>query len=138
MATILVIDDDPRILSLFRELFETMGHRVLAAGNGNEGLDLFHQRRIDLVVANVFTPEHDGLEVIMTLRREAPTVPIIGFSDRAVRYELLNVAKQSGAVQKYGGHRVPGNTFRVAELLQAVQNALENRVSAERGNTEDR
>lgn len=127
-----MIDDDPQIRSRFQKILEAMGHRVLAAGNGIEGLDLFHQRGIELVVTNVFTPENDGLEVIMTLRREAPTVPIIGFSDRAVRYKFLNVAK------KHGENRTVGGSCLVSELLQAVQNSLQKREPPQQQENKDR
>ena len=43
MASILIIDDDLQIRSLFGQILERIGHCVLTASNGNEGVQLFRQ-----------------------------------------------------------------------------------------------
>ena len=119
MATILIIGDDPRIRSYLLEVFQRMGHRVIAATTSHDGVHLFRQRQIDLVMADVFMPDSEGLEPIKVLRQTSLSVPIIGFSGRAEGNKLLEVAKIMGA------QRTIENLFPVTSLIQAVQEELQ-------------
>jgi CheY-like chemotaxis protein len=85
-AGILVIDDEPVLRLTFKYLLEGEGYRVWVAGNGAEGLAVFHQHPIDLVITDIVMPELDGFATIDCLRREAPMLPIIAMS--AVATEL--------------------------------------------------
>ena len=118
MASILVIDDDFLVRSFCREILEQAGYKVLLAGNGRQGLQLFHLTPTDLVVTDLFMPEHDGLEIIMTLHQEAPTIPIIAVTGDSEGHLYLNVAKYLGA------QRIIAKPFSPLELLQAVQQQL--------------
>lgn len=119
MASILIIDDDPQIRSLFGQVLERMGHRVLTADSGKEGLRLFRQGSIELVITDLSMRDQAGLEVIMTLRQESPNVPIIAFTGRAEGHESLAVAKYLGA------RRTIMKAFPVTELIHAVQQELQ-------------
>ncbi len=118
MASILIIDDDPQIRSLFREILEQAGYDVLLASNGHDGIQLFRQTPADLVITDVFMPEIDGLELIMTLHHEAPTVPIIAFTGKSEGREYLKVAKYLGA------HHTMAKPIPATELIHAVQQHL--------------
>ena len=96
MATILIIGDDPRIRSCLREVVQRMGHWAIAATTSHEGIHLFRQIRIELVITDVFVPDTDGLELIKVLHQASPTVPTIGPSGRAEGNKLLDVAKSMG------------------------------------------
>ena len=98
---------------------EQAGHDVLLAPNGREGLHLFRQRPVDLVITDVFMPVQDGLEVIMTLHREKPTIPLIAITGNAAGSPLLTVAKQLGAQ-----HTIT-KPFTGKDLIQAVQQQLD-------------
>jgi DNA-binding response OmpR family regulator len=76
MVTILVVDDEPKIVQLARDYLEHSGFTVLTAGNGAAALDLVAQRRPDLVVLDLGLPQIDGLEVTRRIRRTG-NLPII-------------------------------------------------------------
>ena len=118
MASILIIDDDPQIHSLFGQVLERIGHRVLTASDGNQGLLVFRQKLIDLVITDVFLPEKGGLWVILALRRESSTVPIIAFAGGAEGDQFLEMAKLLGA------QRTLVKPFPVSKLIHAVQQEL--------------
>lgn len=118
MASILIIDDDPQIRSLFREILEQAGYDVFLASNGHDGLQLFRQTPTDLVITDVFMPEIDGLELITTLHHEAPTVPIIAFTGKSEGQEYMKVAMYLGA-QCTMAKPVPAT-----ELIRAVRQHL--------------
>jgi len=77
VARILLIDDDGGVRRTVRRLLERAGHAVLEAGDGQEGLRLHREWRPDLIIADIFMPQVDGLELILQLRREAAAVPIV-------------------------------------------------------------
>lgn len=70
MPTILLVDDDPMIRRLGRELLEHLGYRVEAAQNGPQALELFRRLDgVDLVILDYHLPGQTGLEVLQELRR---------------------------------------------------------------------
>src|SRR5215212_2333616 len=77
---ILVVDDEKDFRDLLRFHFEDLGYLVLAAGDGQEALDIFAERRreIDLVITDIRMPRLDGERLIQELRRRDPHLPIIG------------------------------------------------------------
>jgi two-component system, OmpR family, response regulator MprA len=69
MATILVVDDDPHILSVVSRGLHFEGYDVQTAGDGSEALRLARVDPPDVVVLDVMLPGMDGLEVCRRLRR---------------------------------------------------------------------
>ena len=82
MATILLVDDDPKIRELLRLYVERDGHRALFAADGETALDLAARRRPDIVLLDVMLPGIDGLEVCRRLR-EVSDVPILLLTARS-------------------------------------------------------
>ena len=81
----LVVDDDPVIVTLLRVNFEMEGYRVVAAADGLAGLEAARRGAPDLVVLDVMMPGIDGLEVARTLRADPATasLPILLLSAKA-------------------------------------------------------
>ncbi len=75
--TILVVDDEPRIVQFTAMNLEVEGFSVAMASNGREALELLSQdTAIDLVVLDVMMPELDGFETLRRIRAES-SVPVI-------------------------------------------------------------
>lgn len=74
--SILVVDDEPRLVSLVEAYLAQEGFKVTAAGNGREALLLARQQKPDLIVLDVMMPEMDGYEFMRLHRKERET-PII-------------------------------------------------------------
>jgi CheY-like chemotaxis protein len=87
-ARILVIDDEPVLRVTFKHLLEGEGYRVWTASNGREGLDIFRQHPVDLVITDIVMPEMDGYEIIENIRRESPGLPIIAMSAVAAEQQM--------------------------------------------------
>jgi CheY-like chemotaxis protein len=63
--TILLVDDDPLIRGLGRELLEHLGYRVETAGNGTEALKKYQTMgQVDLVLLDYFLPDKNGCQVL--------------------------------------------------------------------------
>ena len=86
--TILVVDDEPKIVKLARDYLEQAGYRVQSADNGKDALAVYRQGHPDLVVLDLNLPEQDGLEVCRALRR-ASDVPIIMLTARIEETDRL-------------------------------------------------
>ncbi len=76
MTTILVVDDEPKIVQITRDYLEHAGYVVVSAATGAEALEAVATDRPDLVVLDLGLPGIDGLEVTRRLRM-AGNVPIV-------------------------------------------------------------
>ena len=81
MATILIVDDEPKISRLVRDYLESAGFGVIAAGDGKEALMRARTERPDLVILDLGLPGLDGLDVARSLRRDGD-LPIIMLTAR--------------------------------------------------------
>jgi DNA-binding response OmpR family regulator len=81
MKTILVVDDEPKIVDIARDYLEHAGFSVLTAADGRSALALARTRSPDLVVLDLGIPEPDGLDVIRALRRDS-NLPIVVLTAR--------------------------------------------------------
>jgi DNA-binding response OmpR family regulator len=76
MATILVIDDDPDLLTLLSMILRKEGYQVEVAENGESGLEMAAQLQPDLILLDVMMPGVDGWETCRELRKTS-SAPII-------------------------------------------------------------
>jgi two-component system KDP operon response regulator KdpE len=74
--TVLVVDDEPRLVDVVRMNLEMGGYRVLEAFDGAEALEKLKQDLPDLVVLDVMMPEMDGFETLRRIR-EVSNLPVI-------------------------------------------------------------
>ena len=88
MKTILVVDDEPKIVQLARDYLERAGLRVLTAYDGKSALAVARSEKPDLVVLDLGLPEMDGLDVTRALRKGS-NVPIIMLTARAEESDKL-------------------------------------------------
>jgi DNA-binding response OmpR family regulator len=118
MATILLIDDEESVRSLFQVALERAGYRVLTAENGQHGLRLLEHQEVDLILVDIFMPGMDGLELIPLLRKTRPATKIIAISGGSGRRNYLDMAKHLGADDTLK------KPFSLQELLHAVSSQL--------------
>ncbi len=94
--TILLIDDEYMILEMASEILSYMGHKVLLAQSGAEGLKHLHKHRdqIDLVIVDLLMPDMNGKECYEEIRKVDSHIPIVistGISDVANKEGLKNL-----------------------------------------------
>ena len=68
MATVLIVDDDAKLLKMLQRTLVYEGFHVLSATNGNEALAEIQAHRPDVVVLDWLMPGLDGLGVVERLR----------------------------------------------------------------------
>lgn len=115
-SPILVVDDDPKIVTLVRTYLEREGFSVVTAGDGRAALAAVAASSPRLIVLDIMLPELDGL-ALMRILRERSEVPIVLLSARA-----------STAERVYGIHEGADDyvvkPFSPAELVVRVKAVL--------------
>jgi DNA-binding response OmpR family regulator len=81
MPTVLIVDDEPRIVDLARDYLEHAGFEVVTASDGAAALESARRVQPDLVVLDLGLPEIDGLEVTRQLRGSS-AIPIVMLTAR--------------------------------------------------------
>ena len=88
MKTILVVDDEPKIVQLARDYLEAAGFTVVAAADGASALQATRTRHPDLIVLDLGLPVMDGLDVTRAIRRDS-RLPIIMLTARGDESDKL-------------------------------------------------
>src|SRR5580704_15978675 len=116
-STILVIDDEPNILTTVRRSLELEGYQVEVAGGGAAGLAKLAEHDVDLVLLDVMMPGETGLEVLPKLRAAQPDLVVIMMSGNATIETAVHATKA-------GAHDFIEKPLSGDKLLLTVQNAL--------------
>ena len=117
-STILVIDDEPNILTTVRRSLELEGYAVEVAGGAAAGLAKLVEHDIDLVLLDVMMPGETGLEALPKLRAAKPETMVVMMSGNAT----IETAVQA---TKGGAHDFVEKPLSGDKLLLTVQNALQ-------------
>ena len=94
--TLLIIDDEISIRESLAILFEDRGYEVFTAEDGHVGLDLFFKEEVDVVITDLKMPVMNGIEVMRTIHRTAPEIPMIVVSGAGKKQDVIE-ALQMGA-----------------------------------------
>ncbi len=117
-ATILLVDDDPLIRDLGRELLEYLGFRVATAADAVQALETFQSlERVDLVILDYQLPGLNGFQLFQELKA----------LDAGVRVLMASgylSAREMARLQESGVQGIIDKPFRLAELRQRIQAAL--------------
>jgi two-component system, OmpR family, response regulator CpxR len=79
-STILCIDDEQPALLVRKQVLESAGYRVLTARSGAEGIRVFSNEPVDVVVLDYWMADMKGLAVADELKRIRPGIPILMLS----------------------------------------------------------
>ncbi len=93
MAKILIVDDSPTIVAIFKRLFARAGHEVFTAGDGRSGLEAAHTSQPQLVVLDCMLPDMSGIEVCRALKTDERT--------RSAKVLMLS-GSEDGAIEQAG------------------------------------
>ncbi len=118
-TTILVVDDDPSVLHMTSRFLQRLGHRVLAASEGPQALELLgrHRGEVSLVITDFSMPGMDGPALAVKLRDLQPGLPILGVSG-------LNQKHRATELAALGFVEVLAKPYELDDLLQALRRIL--------------
>lgn len=118
MAKILLVDDEPSILSVLGTLLKAEGYDVTAALGGQKGKECVTSEQFDLMLTDIRMSPLNGMELLKLVHDERPAMPVImltAFGSVETAIDAL----------KLGAFDYITKPFKVDELLITVQRALE-------------
>ena len=119
-ASILVVDDEPLLLKLVGEWFESVAGKVLIVGDGVQAMEVLAENEIDLIVTDVRMPVMNGISLLKEVKakqgRKSHVIFITGFADIEARdaYDL-------------GAEAILEKPFQFGDLLNAAKRSLAER-----------
>lgn len=116
---ILVVDDDPPIRELVRQIIRRTGHQTVEASDGVEALEQIEQNIPRLIVLDLMMPRMDGWEVLEELRTREMLgrIPVLVLSAVATQ--------RAETLAEYGVRGILGKPFEVGELVRMLRKILD-------------
>jgi CheY-like chemotaxis protein len=117
---VLVVDDDPDVRALLRDVLQLAGLRVIEAGRVLEGVEMARQRQPDVITMDLMLPDLDGFEAIRLLRDQPETrdTPVV---------VLSAIEVEPGDPRALGATVCLTKPFSSADLLRAIRSRLRPR-----------
>ncbi len=122
-STILVVDDEPKIVRLARDYLEKNGFRVVSAGDGPSALAMARREKPDLIVLDLLLPGMDGREVCRILRNESdvPIIMLTALSEESDQIVGLEIGADDYIVKPFSPRAL---VARVRALLRRTQGGV--------------
>lgn len=119
LETILLVDDEKIVLTVTRELLESLGYRVHNAGTGQEAMAIYHEKKgeIALVILDMIMPEMSGGETFDRLKEINPDIHVLLSSGYSIDGEAQTIMERgcSGFIQK---------PFKLEDLSRKIREIL--------------
>ena len=116
---ILVVEDDREMARFLAQILSEEGYAVELAHDGPAALELFQQRRFDLIVSDLMMPRMKGTELIRRLKENHSQVPVLVIT-------AFGTIESAVEAMKAGALHYITKPFRTDEFLIHVQRALEH------------
>jgi two-component system OmpR family response regulator len=116
-AHLLIVEDDAEMRDLLRKVLEKEGYQITVAGDGREATASLSRTPFDLVVTDMLMPDDGGLELLRSIRKTQPRLPVIiitAFGDWGSYSRALEL----------GAAAFISKPLKMAELIAAIQTAL--------------
>lgn len=115
--TILIAEDDPVVVDLYKDELEKGGYHVLTAKDGVEALEMLRKNLVDLLLLDIMMPEKSGLDVLSEMKADPKTASIpvfilsvLGAADDRARGLALGAARYIAKVET-----IPGKVIQEVE-----------------------
>ena len=118
---ILLVEDDPFLLSMYATKFELEGFEVISADDGQKGLSLARENKPDIILLDILMPKMNGFEVLRELKANEQTrdIPVI-FLTNLNQKEEVERALELGAVDYLiKAHFMPSEV--VAKIKEVIE-----------------
>ena len=116
MYKILIVDDDALVIESLTTVLEDAGYNTISSSDGRLVGKLISSEHPDLILLDIVMPAQEGIETIMSLRKENITLPIFAMSSYEKDY--LEMAKRLGADQSFN------KPIDIDKLLAAISETL--------------
>lgn len=80
MATILLVEDDPLVSDMLKQILQRASHDVIIANNGDEATDFLKKRMPDILITDIIMPKKSGITLITEIKTRHPDLEVIAIS----------------------------------------------------------
>lgn len=91
-TTLLIVDDDSKLRSIFKKTLNSYVKEIYEASNGNDALEIYHKYKPNIVFTDIKMPLMDGVMFITILRQLDIKIPIVAISGYSDSNDLINLA----------------------------------------------
>jgi signal transduction histidine kinase len=119
-ARVLVVDDEPSVVELFRDFLGSQNYELFTAVNGEEAVRMLESVRPEVVLTDINLPGLSGLEVMREAKRVDPEVSVIVVTGHASASSAIDALRQ-------GAYDYITKPFDLDEVLQLVERSIANR-----------
>jgi UDP-3-O-[3-hydroxymyristoyl] N-acetylglucosamine deacetylase len=125
---VLIVDDEPGILSALAAILGDEGYETLTTSSGGEAVELYRQRQPDVVFLDIWLPDRDGLETLQALREADPAAAVVMMSGHGTTQTAVKAIKM-------GAFEYLEKPLSYNRTVEAVEGALAYRqeLAAEQG-----
>src|SRR4051812_2035455 len=115
---VLVVDDEPAIVESLAKIFKREGMHVLAATDGNAGLDILRKHRVGVLLTDLMMPNTSGMDLLRAAKTIAPETEVVLMT----AYGTVETAVDA---MKEGAYDFVTKPLKRAHVVRIVRNALE-------------
>jgi DNA-binding response OmpR family regulator len=120
---ILIIDDEPALLSVLTDEFTQQGFEVITAKNGEDGLKLALKNQPDLVLLDIIMPVMDGITMLYKLREDerGKNIKVILLTN------LSDPEKVTKSITQIANGYIVKSDWKIKDVVKEVNNELEKK-----------
>lgn len=117
---ILVVDDEPDIRELIKDILEDESYEVRIAADGQEAQQIFNEQQPDLILLDIWMPDIDGISLLKEFKQQNKNITIVMMSGHGTIETAVEATR-------LGASDFIEKPLSTAKLLRGVEQALENR-----------
>jgi DNA-binding NtrC family response regulator len=122
--SIMIVDDEERLVSNITKIFEQLGSTVLRASRGKEALDLLKKIEVDVILLDVNMPGMNGFETLAAIKKRHPLVEVIMITGTFSR-------KQAAEGLRLGAYDFVLKPVNISDLVTKADEAFNKRKAME-------
>jgi len=120
-TNVLVVEDEPDLREILVYVLQDIGYNVFEAENGEVGLKVCQNEKIDAIISDIRMPKLDGVQLLKNMREKSPEIPVIflvtGFADI-----------KENEVYKLGANAFLNKPYDINELTQKLEDSLSDKL----------
>ena len=117
---VLIVDDDPDVLTMLERLLKKLEYFPFVAKNGEEAVQIIDRHKIDVVVSDLVMPEMDGMELLKRVKSRKGDIPFVMITGHPTIETAVEAIKK-------GAYDYITKPFQVEEVQIKIDRALEKR-----------
>ena len=119
MAKILIVDDDPTMVSVLSEVLREHRHEIIPASNSERAFEIVKEKAPDLVLTDIEMPEGkpQGLKLLQQIKEHNRSIPVVMITGQGTKERAVQALRG-------GAHDFIEKPFQIDELVKRVDNAL--------------